>query len=109
GLLRLLQLRLFQPQRVQIFFRHSRKALISCNRIATPEALRDHALGSGRNGRLLATGNLDGLAITLQCEFSVFVHSVLSLLFRAKARNLWMFGTSEFSLVAGNSCRLTMP
>src|SRR5512132_3772592 len=65
--------------------------LISRDRIATPEALRDHALGSGRNGRLLATGNLDGLAITLQCEFSVLVHSVLSLSVRAKARNLWLY------------------
>jgi hypothetical protein len=50
--------------------------------------LRDHALGSRRNGRLLATGDLDGFAITLNVN-SVFVHGVL-FVFRAKSRNFLM-------------------
>src|SRR5262245_57544227 len=48
--LRLLRLRFFQTESIQIFLCHSRKALISRDRITTPKALRNYALGSRRNG-----------------------------------------------------------
>src|SRR5207244_7719785 len=67
-------LRFLQTKRIEVFLSNARQALVSCNGIASSEALRDHPLRSGRDCCLLTARNLDRLAIAAQCEFSVLVH-----------------------------------
>src|SRR5207249_5481426 len=96
---RILRLRLFQAQGVEVFLGHARQALVSCDGVASSEALRDHTLRSRGDRSLLSARNLDCLTIAAQCEFSVLVHGFLSLSFRAKSRNL------SIHLDSGSSCR----
>src|SRR5207244_12901361 len=70
----ILCLRFLQTKRIEVFLCNARQALVSCNGIASSEALRDHPLRSGRDCGLLTARNLDRFAITAQRKFSVLVH-----------------------------------
>ena len=69
-----LRLRLFQTERVEIFFRDARQSLIGGDRVAAAERLGDHAGRSGRDGRLVSARDLDRFDVAGSGEFGVFVH-----------------------------------
>ena len=66
--------RLFQTERVEIFFRDAGEALISRDRVAAAERLRDDAGRAGRNGRLCSRSGFGSLRRRESGEFGVFVH-----------------------------------
>ena len=57
---------LFQTERVQVFFRDAREALVGRDRVAAAEGLRDHAGRAGGNGRLVSARDLDRFDIAGQ-------------------------------------------
>src|SRR5207244_11353875 len=67
-------LRFLQTKRVEVFLCNACQALVSCDGIASSEALRASPLRSGRDCGLLTARNLDRFAITAQRKFSVLVH-----------------------------------
>ena len=66
--------RLFQAQRVEVFFVHAGQPEIRGHGVTAAESLRDHARRARGDRHFGAARDEDRLAIAIQSEFSVLKH-----------------------------------
>ena len=71
-----------EPERVRIFLRNARQALIGSDGITAAEGLGDYARRSLRNRRLCSTRDQNRFHVPRQSEFLVLVHNAPSYLSR---------------------------